>query len=103
MSLRDALLTEFDLERPFTRRTLERVPEGQNDWKPHEKSMPMGWLATLIALTPSWVPRFVRVGEFIESGVPGPESGVMAFASPKSRTLTVPSGLSFTFCGLRSR
>jgi hypothetical protein len=25
-----------------TRRALERVPEGRPDWKPHEKSMPLG-------------------------------------------------------------
>ena len=45
MNMRDALLQEFDLERPLTRRCLERVPEGKNDWKPHEKSMTLGWLA----------------------------------------------------------
>lgn len=28
MNMRDALLQEFDLERPLTRRCLERVPEG---------------------------------------------------------------------------
>jgi uncharacterized damage-inducible protein DinB len=54
MTLREALLEEFDLERPFTRRCLERVPEGKNHWKPHEKSMTLGWVATFLAICPSW-------------------------------------------------
>jgi hypothetical protein len=54
VTLRDALLQEFDLERPLTRLSLERVPEGRNDWRPHEKSMTLGWLATFLAISPSW-------------------------------------------------
>jgi hypothetical protein len=46
MTLRDALLQEFDLEMPFTRRSIERVPMDKFAWKPHEKSMTLGWLAT---------------------------------------------------------
>jgi len=54
MTIRDALLTEFDLELPYTRRSLERVPVDKFGWKPHEKSMTLGWLATLLALIPTW-------------------------------------------------
>ena len=32
-----------------------------------------------------------------------PTAGSSAFASPKSKTFTVPSGLTFTFAGFRSR
>lgn len=39
MTLREALLIELDLESPFIRRTLERVPLDKRSWKPHEKSM----------------------------------------------------------------
>ena len=42
MKLTDMFLAELEREAAGTRRTLERVPEGRNDWKPHEKSMPMG-------------------------------------------------------------
>ena len=49
------LLAELDREMVGTRRTLERVPEGQNDWKPHEKSMPLGDLARLVAIMPRWI------------------------------------------------
>ncbi len=45
-SLAELLLAELDQEMPGTRRALERVPEGQNDWKPHEKSMPLGYPGT---------------------------------------------------------
>lgn len=35
-----------------TRRVLERVPDGQNDWRPHDKSMSLGRLATHLAELP---------------------------------------------------
>ena len=43
--LKDALLKEFDVELPYTRRSLERVPLEKFDWKPHEKSRSLGELA----------------------------------------------------------
>ena len=49
MAIRDALLPEFDHEMATTRKTLERVPEDQVNWKPHDTSMPMGRLAGHIA------------------------------------------------------
>lgn len=45
MTISDLMLQDFDIEVSNTRRTLERVPEGKNDWVPHPKSMPMGKLA----------------------------------------------------------
>lgn len=54
MALRDALLPEFDHEMATTRRLLERVPEAQFPWKPHEKSMSLGELAGHIANLPMW-------------------------------------------------
>jgi len=54
MALRDALLPEFDHEMANTRKTLERVPDGKFDWKPHAKSMPMGDLATHLSNLPTW-------------------------------------------------
>ena len=44
-----ALLPEFDQEMATTRRLLERVPDDKFDWKPHEKSGTMGWLAGHVA------------------------------------------------------
>src|ERR1700691_1723586 len=49
MSISQGFLGEFDQEMANTRKSLERVPEGKFDWKPHPKSMSMGALAAHIA------------------------------------------------------
>jgi uncharacterized damage-inducible protein DinB len=54
MSLGKALLPEFDQEMANTRKTLERIPMDKPDFKPHEKSMPMGRLAIHVAALPDW-------------------------------------------------
>jgi uncharacterized damage-inducible protein DinB len=54
MAIRDTILPEFDMEMESTRRTLERVPDEQFSWKPHEKSGTLGWMAGHIANLPSW-------------------------------------------------
>jgi uncharacterized damage-inducible protein DinB len=55
MALTDALLPEFDMEMASTRKTLERVPLARMSWKPHEKSMTMGRLASHLAETVGWL------------------------------------------------
>jgi uncharacterized damage-inducible protein DinB len=59
-TITELLLAELDREMPGTRRALERVPEGQNDWKPHEKSTPLGYLAGLVATMPRWIESMVK-------------------------------------------
>lgn len=54
MTFSEMLLPEFDQEVAHTRKTLERVPEDKFGWKPHEKSMTMLRLATLVADLPGW-------------------------------------------------
>ena len=54
MAMSQALLGEFDNEMSNTRKTLERVPDGKFDWKPHAKSMSLGALAAHIASIPGW-------------------------------------------------
>jgi uncharacterized damage-inducible protein DinB len=51
-----AALLFGDLESEFaiTRRMLERVPNGQDDWRPHEKSMLLDKLATHLAQLPGF-------------------------------------------------
>jgi uncharacterized damage-inducible protein DinB len=63
MKLTELLLAELDREAVGMRKTLERVPEGKNDWKPHEKSMPLGYLATIVATIPSWLDMVVNLDE----------------------------------------
>ena len=46
MTISEALLSEFEMEIANTRRTLERVPADKADYRPHEKSMPLGKLAS---------------------------------------------------------
>ena len=55
MSIAESLLPEFDREMGLTRRVLERVPDGQFAWKPHEKSMTLGRLAEHLAELPQWL------------------------------------------------
>lgn len=52
MKISEILLQDFDAAISNTRRTLERVPEGKNDWKCHDKSMEMGKLAMHCASLP---------------------------------------------------
>ncbi|HEX8244955.1 MAG TPA: DinB family protein [Longimicrobium sp.] len=54
MSIADLLLPELDNEIAITRRVLERVPDGRGEWKPHDRSFPMGHLAQLVARLPGW-------------------------------------------------
>ena len=54
MAQKDSLLAEFDHEMGTTRRLLDRVPDAQLSWKPHEKSMSLGGLATHLSNLPNW-------------------------------------------------
>lgn len=54
MAIKDALLPEYDHEMGTTRRLLERVPETDFGWKPHEKSMSLGQLSGHLANIPTW-------------------------------------------------
>ena len=59
MTITEFLAQCLDSEAPISRRVLEQVPEGRADWKPHEKSMPMGYLAQLVATQPAWIAMIV--------------------------------------------
>jgi uncharacterized damage-inducible protein DinB len=54
MTISETLLPEFDQEMTNTRAILECVPEDKFSWKPHEKSMTLGRLASHIAEMPTW-------------------------------------------------
>src|SRR6185436_15665203 len=63
MTLTQLLTAELDREAPRTRKALESVPLGRDDWKPHAKSMPLGRLAGLVASMPSWVTMIIEQDE----------------------------------------
>jgi uncharacterized damage-inducible protein DinB len=73
MPLVDALLPEFDHEMATTRKLLERVPEARFEWKPHAKSMSMGFLATHLAHLPRWAEMTMTQSEFDVAGYPVPD------------------------------
>lgn len=54
MPLIDSLLPEFDREMGVTRRALERVPDGQFEWRPHPTSVTLGRLAEHLTEMPLW-------------------------------------------------
>jgi len=56
-------LAQLDDEVKRTRRTLEHVPEGKYDWKPHDKSMALGRLAGVVAMMPGWFALIVNQDE----------------------------------------
>jgi uncharacterized damage-inducible protein DinB len=55
MRIGETLLTEFDHEMANTRKTLERIPAGKFDYKPHPKSATMGWMAWHLSNLPHWI------------------------------------------------
>ena len=63
MAIKDAFLPEFDHEVGTTRRLLERVPEADLGWKPHQKSYTLGQLAAHIASLPHWLGLICERGE----------------------------------------
>jgi uncharacterized damage-inducible protein DinB len=71
MKLTELFLAELDREAPRTRRALENVPSGNDDWKPHPKSMPLGRLAGLVASMPSWVTLVLEREELDLTPPPG--------------------------------
>jgi uncharacterized damage-inducible protein DinB len=64
MAIKEALLPEFDHEMATTRRLLDRVPESEFGWKPHEKSMSLGQLSGHLANIPMWCTAVLGATEF---------------------------------------
>ncbi len=74
MTMVDAFVQELEQEAQTTRRVLERVPDAQLGWKPHEKSMTLGQLAMHIAMVPGAIAEVAA-----QSTVPVP-----AFVQPSA-------------------
>jgi hypothetical protein len=65
MKMTDVFLAELEREAAMTRRLLERVPAGCSTWQPHSKSMPLGYLAALVAKIPSWIEMMIQGNEHL--------------------------------------
>lgn len=63
MKLTEFFLAQLEREVLASRHALQRVPEEHNDWKPHGKSMPLGYLAALVATMPAWIVSMVKQDE----------------------------------------
>ena len=64
MPIKDAFIAELKYESSLTKKMLERVPFDKKEWKPHEKSMSLGRLATHIAETSHWVSDIVNIDDY---------------------------------------
>jgi uncharacterized damage-inducible protein DinB len=60
MKLNELLLAEYDREVARSRKALEQMPDGKKDWKPHDKSMPFGYLCEIVATIPTWIVMAIR-------------------------------------------
>ena len=56
-------MKELESEVRATRKCLEAIPESTYAWKPHEKSMNMGYLTLLVADIPRWITYAIERSE----------------------------------------
>jgi uncharacterized damage-inducible protein DinB len=68
MAIKDGLLPEFDYEMATTRKVIERVPAEKFGYKPHDRSMIMGRLASHIAEMPTWATSGITLDSLDVSG-----------------------------------
>ena len=82
MKLTEYLLNELNREAERSRRALQEVPAGKYDWKPHEKSMILGYLADMVATMPMWISMQIKDDELDVA----PEAGSRMKREPKETT-----------------
>ena len=63
IQLGELYANEMRSEAAATRKCLERIPVSLYEYKPHEKSMALGYLALLVAEIPNWIAYIVEKGE----------------------------------------
>jgi uncharacterized damage-inducible protein DinB len=63
MNVIELFAAELDREAERCKRVLKEVPEGKRDWKPHDRSMQLGYLADLVTTMFSWVSMVVNQDE----------------------------------------
>ena len=73
MTMTELFLGELERESDASRRVLARVPEGRPEWRPHPKSMKLGYLSALVATMPGWVDLMINRDELDLRPPGGPE------------------------------
>jgi uncharacterized damage-inducible protein DinB len=58
----DQLIQELEVEAVATRKCLANITEDKFEFKPHPTSMPMGYLALLVAEIPLWITYMIKEG-----------------------------------------
>ena len=75
-SPKDIAFTDLERELAVTRTVLERLPEAHYPWKPHEKSMTLGKLASHVADMPGWIRVTIAQDELDVAAGPRPPGEV---------------------------
>jgi uncharacterized damage-inducible protein DinB len=77
-TLKDLLYEDLESELALTKKVLERLPEKQFDFQPHEKSMSLGRLAAHVANLANWITMSIEMDELDVAKFPpirtGPET-----------------------------
>ena len=73
MTMIEWFLAELENEARKSRRVLEQVPTGKRDWKPHARSMELGYLSDMVANIPSWVGMAINLDELDVAPKDGPK------------------------------
>lgn len=81
MGIGQLMLPEFNMEMANTRRVLERIPDDKLNWKIHEKSNTIGWVANHLADIPGWVALTIDHDSLDIAPVDGEPYATPAFAS----------------------
>lgn len=84
ISLKDVAIGDLRRELILTRRVLERLPDDEWGWKPHEKSYSLGELATHLSNLPLWLESILREDSYdlasssIEDRIPQNREAILA-------------------------
>ena len=73
MPINQSFLGEFDHELATTQKIISRIPDDKLGWKPHEKSMTAGHLASHIAELYTWADATMKVDELELAPPDGPK------------------------------
>jgi uncharacterized damage-inducible protein DinB len=74
MTLTEFFAAELDREVERSRRALQNLPDGQGEWKPHDKSMKFEYLANMVATIPQWIAMQITQDSLDISPVDGSSS-----------------------------